>query len=102
MCLGTFQDASPLYRLFPSLIALAMPYKAHSERVKAINHAKSKEVKLQEAIDTYLHEQTKSGGDRKGAWKIAEEFGIGNQWRTIINRCKGGRSLREAHEGLQK
>jgi hypothetical protein len=79
-----------------------MPNRALSERVKKLNRSRAKEAKMREAVAAYRNEQGLDVRARKGVRKIAEEFGIGPQWRTIINRYNGGRSLREAHEDLQK
>ena len=79
-----------------------MPYKALSERVKACNKADAKEKKLNAAVDAYRLDQAKPQKSRKGARSIAKEYGIDGQWRTILHRYKGGKSLREGHEGLQK
>ena len=57
---------------------------------------------MQDAVHVYHHEQTQELHERKGAHKIAQEHGIENQWRTIINRYNGGRSRQEAHEEQQK
>jgi hypothetical protein len=79
-----------------------MPFRALSERVKAQNKVKLKEAKLRQAVAAYHHEQGKPEGSRKGARTIAQEFGIDGQWRTIVNRYKGGRSQGEANEEKQK
>jgi hypothetical protein len=79
-----------------------MPKRALSERVKRLNYSRTKEAKMREAVAAYQHEQGLDPKMRKGARKIAKEFGIGSQWQTIINRYKGRQSLREAHEKLQK
>jgi hypothetical protein len=79
-----------------------MPFKALSERVKAIKKAKLKDARMREAVDAYRHEQQKPAESRKGARTIAKEFGIENQWKTIVNRYNGGRSHKEAHEEKQK
>ena len=57
---------------------------------------------MQDAVHVYHHEQTQELHEQKGAHKIAQEHGIENQWRTIINRYNGGRSRQEAHEEQQK
>ena len=79
-----------------------MPNKAHSERVKRQKQSHIKEETIQKAIDAYRKEQTLEPSQRKGARTIAKDFGIKNQWQTIIYRYKGGRSTREAHEDQQK
>jgi hypothetical protein len=47
-------------------------------------------------------EQDKPAYSRKGARTIAKEFGIENQWRTVINRYNGTQGVQEAHEKHQK
>jgi len=79
-----------------------MPNKALSECVKAQKQSQLKEQQMQDAVDAYHHEQTQELHEQKGARKIAQEHGIGKEWRTIINRYNGGRSGREAHEEQQK
>lgn len=79
-----------------------MANKALSERVKAQNRSRANAAKLHQAVDAYRREQEKPEDSRKGARKIAEEFGIPKQWRTIINHFNGGRTMREAHEEQQK
>lgn len=78
-----------------------MPNKALSDRVKRQNKSQIKEEKMVEAVDAYRSEQAKPA-PRKGARTIAKEYGIENQWRTIVNRYEGGRSTREAHEDQEK
>lgn len=78
-----------------------MPFKALSERVKALRKSKSKDAKLRKAVDAYSCEQQIPECARRGARPIAKEFGIENQWRTIINRYNGHRSLQEVHEKQQ-
>jgi hypothetical protein len=79
-----------------------MPFKALSEHVKKQKKAKQKEAKLQEATAAYRHELEKDERVRKGVRRIAEEFGIPEQWRTISNRAKGKRSQQEFNEDRQK
>jgi hypothetical protein len=62
-----------------------MPFKALSERVKALNRSKVKDAKMRAAVAAYKREQANSTNSRKGACTIAKELGIENQWRTIIN-----------------
>jgi len=50
----------------------------------------------------YWLEQVKAENMWKGVHIIAKEFGIENQWRTIINHYNGGRSIRKGHKDLQK
>ena len=57
---------------------------------------------MQDVVHAYQLEQDKAENLRRGARIIAKEFGIENQWRTIINRHNGGRSIQEGHEDLQK
>jgi hypothetical protein len=78
-----------------------MPNKALSDRVKRQNKSQIKEEKMVEAVDAYRAEQAKPA-PQKGAQTIAKEYGIENQWRTIVNRYEGGRSTQEAHEDQQK
>ena len=56
---------------------------------------------MAKAVDAYAAEQVKSSS-WKGARTIAQEYGIANQWRTIVNRYDGGRSIRDAHKDQQK
>ena len=79
-----------------------MANKALSERVKAQKRRIANEKKMRDAVHAYRLEQDKAENLRRGARIIAKEFGIENQWRTIINRHNGGRSIREGHEDLQK
>ena len=79
-----------------------MAKKALSERVKRQKQSHLKEEKLQKAIDVYREEQKLEPSQRKGARKIAKDFGVENRWQTIIYRYKGGRSTREVHEEQQK
>ncbi|GBE85902.1 DDE-domain-containing protein [Sparassis crispa] len=79
-----------------------MAKKALPKRVKTLKRGHAKDVKMCEAVATYRQEQAKPEGSRRGARKIAEDLGIPNQWRTIINRANGGRSVQEAHEEQQK
>jgi hypothetical protein len=58
--------------------------------------------KIREAIDTYQCEQEKHADHHRGAHEIAEQFGIKDQWCTILNQYKGGQSLEEAHQAHQK
>jgi len=62
-----------------------MPNKALSERIKRARKASNKEVKLQEAINTYTCEQEKPPHLQKGADTVASEFGIESQYKTIRN-----------------
>lgn len=77
---------------------IQMPYRALSEHVKLQNKARVKEAKLQAALAEYTLEQTKPLHERRGARSIATAHGITTQWRTILTRHNGGRSIREAHE----
>jgi Tc5 transposase DNA-binding domain len=79
-----------------------MANKALSERVKAQKQRTLNEKKLINAVKAYGLEEGRPKHLRKGARTIAQEFGIDKQWKTIINRYKGGRSLSEGHENLQK
>jgi hypothetical protein len=56
-----------------------MAFKALSEHVIACNRAKLKEMKMQEAVAAYHHEQEAPEGPQKGAHTIAREFRIGKQ-----------------------
>jgi len=78
-----------------------MPNKALSNRIKRQQQGQIKEEIMTKAVEAYTTEQAKSL-PRKGARTIAKEHGIKNQWRTIINRYEGGRSIHEAHEDQQK
>ena len=80
-----------------------MPKKALSDRVKSLANGKVKNSKIRAAVDAYSREQEKPDSlSSKGAHEIAKDFGIPNQWRTIINRFKGGWSVQEAHQDHQK
>ena len=95
----------PYYRLPPSILAqlhYIMAKKALSERVKKAKQSQLKESKLKEAVDAYRHKQSKPVHLRKGARKIAEEYGIPTQYKTITNRYNGGRSTAAMHEDQQK
>ena len=78
-----------------------MPYKALSEHVKRQNKSRAKEATMQNAVNAYHQEQALPANMRRGARKIAEDFGIPKQWQTIFNRYNGGRSMQEAHEAQQ-
>ena len=69
-----------------------MPYKALSERVKRQKNLRKKHDIMQNAVAAYAKEQLKPAVKRRGARSIATQFKIPNQWRTIINQYKGGRS----------
>jgi len=56
---------------------------------------------MAEAVKAYTVEQEKSS-PQKGAWTIAREHGIEKQWRTIVDRYKGGRSIGDVHKDQQK
>jgi len=62
-----------------------MARKAVSEHVKKLKQSHLKELKLQEALDAYRHEQSKPAHLRKGMHTIAEEYGIHTQYKTITN-----------------
>jgi hypothetical protein len=79
-----------------------MPKGALSDHVKSLAKSKLKDVKIWEAVDAYQCEQEKPADFRKGAQEIAEQFGIKNQWCTILNRYKGSQSIEEAHQTHQK
>src|SRR4051812_26815045 len=79
-----------------------MPNRALSKRVKAAKRAKVKEDKLRRAVKAYAEEQAKPPELRQGVHAIAIQFGIPEQYKTITNCYKGGRSRGEAHEDLQK
>lgn len=79
-----------------------MAGKALSEHIKKQKQSYLKEEKLQKVVDAYCDEQTSEPHTQKGAWTIAKKFSIENQWQTIVNRYKGGRSTREAHKEQQK
>lgn len=79
-----------------------MPYKALSERVKHQKNLRKKHDVMQNAVAAYAKEQLKPAVERRGAWSIATQFKIPNQWRTIINQYKGGGSTIEAHQALQR
>ena len=57
---------------------------------------------MQNGVAAYAKEQLKPAVERRGARSIATQFKIPNQWRTIINQYKGGRSTIEAHQALQR
>jgi hypothetical protein len=78
-----------------------MANKALSEHVKAQKKSKLKEAKLQAALAEYQREQEGPLESRKGAQTIVCEHGIPGQYRTILNRFQGGRSIQEAHEQQQ-
>ena len=67
-----------------------MAYKALSERVKTQKQSRLKHAKMHDAVNAYQREQGKPIEECKGARKIAEEYGIKKQWRTIINQYNGG------------
>ncbi|KZP24922.1 hypothetical protein FIBSPDRAFT_664151, partial [Athelia psychrophila] len=60
-----------------------------------------KEQKLQEALAEYTREQSKPRESRRGLRAIANQYGIANQYRTILNRYNGGRTISEVHEAQQ-
>lgn len=78
-----------------------MANKALSDRVKRTKHAAVKEQKLQEALAEYTREQSKPRESRRGLRAIANQYGIANQYRTILNRYNGGRTISEVHEAQQ-
>jgi hypothetical protein len=78
-----------------------MPYKALSQHIKRQNQSHAKEATIRNAVNQYCREQALPANTRRGARKIAEDFGIPKQWRTIINRYNGGRSMKEAREHQQ-
>src|SRR5580698_9014771 len=79
-----------------------MPKAALSDRVKSLGKSKFKDAKIREAVDAYRREQERPADCRKGAREIADQFGIKNQWQTILKRYKGGKSIEEAHQSHQK
>ena len=79
-----------------------MPYKALSECVKRQKNLRKKHDVMQNAVAAYAKEQLEPAVERRGARSIATQFKIPNQWRTIINQYKGGRSTIEAHQALQR
>jgi hypothetical protein len=79
-----------------------MANKVLSERVKTQKQWIANKKKMHDTVHAYQLEQDKSENLRRGACIIAKEFGIENQWRTIINHHNGGRSIGEGHEDLQK
>ena len=79
-----------------------MPSRALSECVKALNRARSKEAKLQQAIAAYQCELTKDVKVCKGSHEIARQFRIPGQYKTIQNRTKGLHSISEFHTATQK
>jgi len=56
---------------------------------------------MAKAVEAYEAEQAKSSS-QKGACTIAREHGIQNQWRTIVDRDDGGRSICDVHKDQQK
>src|SRR5580698_9550108 len=61
-----------------------MPKAALSDRVKSLGKSKFKDAKIREAVDAYRREQERPADCRKGAREIADQFGIKNQWQTIL------------------
>ena len=53
-----------------------MAYKALSEHVKRQKQSRLKHVKMHDAVNAYQREQGTPIEERKGAHKIAEEYGI--------------------------
>jgi hypothetical protein len=102
MCLCSTCPTS--YLLTPSsrhqytISVLRMPFKAFSEHVKSLAKGKAKDAKMWKAVDVYRQEQDKPAYSHKGACTIAKEFGIENQWRTVINRYNGTQGVQEAPE----
>jgi hypothetical protein len=78
-----------------------MPYKVLSEHVKHQKQGHANAVIMQNTVNAYCREQAKPANLWKGAQKIAKDYGIPNQWRTIVNRYNGMRSTQEAHEAQQ-
>ena len=94
----------PHYQLPPSILAqlhCIMAKKALSECVKKAKQSQLKELKL-EAVDTYQCKQSKLVHLQKGAHKIAEEYGIPTQYKTITNWYNGGQSIAAIHGDQQK
>ena len=66
--------------------SIIMAKKALSDRVKALNRAKSKEETLQKTVAAYQRKLAKPNPkDRKGSRDIAQQFGIPEQYKTIQN-----------------
>jgi hypothetical protein len=74
--------------------AFTMPNKALSDCVKRQHQSQNKEETMAKAVEAYTAEQAKTSS-QKGARTIAREYGIENQWRTIVNRYDGGRSIHD-------
>jgi hypothetical protein len=75
-----------------------MPYKALSERIKCQKQSRANAAIMQNAVNAYCTEQDKPANLQKGARRIAEDYGIANKWRTVVNRYNGMQSTRKAHE----
>ena len=78
-----------------------MPNKALSDHVKRQQQSRNKEETMAKAVEAYTAEQAKTSS-QKGARTIVREYGIENQWRTIVNRYDGGRSIHDTHKDQQK
>jgi hypothetical protein len=78
-----------------------MANKALSDCVKRQEQSQNKEDTMAKAVEACSAEQVKCSS-WKGAQKIAQEYGIANQWRTIVNRYDGGRSIHDTHKDQQK
>ena len=79
-----------------------MAKKVLLKHVKAQNLQAANEKTMCNVVDTYWLKQAKPSNLQKGAHTIAKEYGIKQQWRTLINHYKGGRSMQEGHEPLQE
>lgn len=67
-----------------------MVFRALSEFVKHTNNQCTDNAILQQAVNDYTQELAKPDGmKRKGACTIAEEHGIPEKYRTIINHATG-------------
>ena len=56
---------------------------------------------MQNVVNAYCWEQALPAKMWRGAQKIAADFGIAKQWRTIVNRYNGWQSMQDAHEAEQ-
>ena len=95
----------PYYWLSPSILAqlhYIMAKKTLSEHVKKAKQTQLKETKPKEAVDMYQHEQSKPVHLQKGACKIAKEYGIPTQYKTITNQYNRGQSTAAMYEDHQK
>ena len=79
-----------------------MAKKALSEYIRKAKQSQLKELKLKEAVDVHQHKQSKPVHLWKGACKIAEEYGIPTQYKTIMNWYNGGRSIAAMDDKQQK